>query len=682
LKLPSLPRFTNAELIFSVKCFAAAMLAVYLASWAGQPRPFWALITSYVVANPLAGMVRSRALFRFAGTLLGCTAAVLIVPLFSNSPELLSLAMSLWAAVCLYLSLQDRTPRSYVFMLAGYTAAMIGFPSVDTPLTIFDTGIARVEEIGLGIFSATVVHSLIWPTSLKASVLGLLDRTLGDTRRWMSDLLLPLRSPDASNADRRRVAGDITQLRLLSTHIPFDPTPLSWTTDAVHSVQDGVAALTPVLSALEDRLQALEQVEGGLAPDIADLLARIGQWLEQATVDELALDALRADILAFAAQAQHSDWSSALRIGLATRLDELVSGWHACLKLRQGIDHGLSGAPAPRAVRQTQGQILHLDQGMALLSACSVMVATLICCVFWVLTGWSSGSAAAMMAVIFSSFFAGMDDPVPAIHGFLAWTLWSIPVSAVYVLVLLPLVQDITTLAVVCAPVFLFVGAYVGRPATFGRALPALMGLCGTLSMHDTAQADLVNFLNSMLGQVFGILVAARVARLMRSVGAEWSARRIQRATWRDLDALASLTGETGDGPSYLLRMLDRISLLAPRIAQAGGEVKGVPVDDALRDLRLGADIVALQKAREQLPAEPLRIMLADLAGWFRLRINGRLVSPPKGLLPVIDEVLVAALSTPEVVGHAAIAALVGLRRNLFPAALPILNPVQEGAAT
>ena len=53
------PGFTAAEWLFSFKAFAAAMLAVFLASWAGQPRPFWALMTAYVVANPLAGLRRN-----------------------------------------------------------------------------------------------------------------------------------------------------------------------------------------------------------------------------------------------------------------------------------------------------------------------------------------------------------------------------------------------------------------------------------------------------------------------------------------------------------------------------------------------------------------------------------------------------------------------------------------------
>ena len=694
-KLPAAlrPRFTRAEWIFSIKAFAAAMLAVFLASWAGQPRPFWALMTAYIVAHPMAGAVRSKGVFRVAGTLVGGMAAVLLVPSLANAPELLSLALALWVAGCLVLSLRDRTPRAYAFMLAGYTVALIGFPAVDTPLTIFDTAVARLEEIGLGVLSATLVHSLVLPNSLAGSVLGLLDRTLGDTRAWLTDIA----ARRDGGADRRRVAGDISQLRVLSTHIPFDTSHLRWTADAVHAMQDHVAALTPLLAGVEDRLRALE-AHGGLPDDVRALLDRLSPWLTlPADQAEARLPALRAQLDALTgADARDrlagDPWARLLRVALAQRLGELLDGWLHCVHLRADIDRGLSGAPMPaRPAPAPGGPKLHLDLGMALWSGAAALIAILVCCAFWILTGWPMGAAAAMMAAIFCCFFASMDDPVPAINGFLAWTLWSMPFGALYVLVLLPLVQDIWTLMAVCAPVFLLLGAFIGRPATVGAALPFLFGVMGTLVMHDTAQADLTSYLNSMSGQLAGIFVAARVTRLMRSVGADWSARRIQRATWRELDDLARLPRPAGRGQAYLLRMVDRIALLAPRVAQSGGSVPGVPTDDALRDLRIGADLVALQSVRGQLPAlaqRPLGPLLSAIGDWLRARIDGRpgaldgLDAPPASLLERLDAALAGLLEAYAGAGdlpaaaHPAAGALLGLRRNLFPdAPVPALPP-------
>ena len=89
----------------------------------------------------LAGATRSKAAYRVAGTLLGAVVTVILVPNLVNAPELLVLAIAFWVSVCLYFSLLDRTPRSYMLMLGGYTAALIGFPAVGEPGAIFDTAV-------------------------------------------------------------------------------------------------------------------------------------------------------------------------------------------------------------------------------------------------------------------------------------------------------------------------------------------------------------------------------------------------------------------------------------------------------------------------------------------------------------------------------------------------------------
>ncbi|PIK72002.1 fusaric acid resistance protein, partial [Methylobacterium frigidaeris] len=133
--------------LFAVKVSGAALLALGIALWVDLPRPYWAMATVYITMQPLSGATRSKALYRVVGTLIGVTAAVVLVPPLVNAPEVLTLALALWTAACLYLSLLDRSPRSYLFMLAGYTAALIGFPAVTSPETIFDTAVSRAEEI-------------------------------------------------------------------------------------------------------------------------------------------------------------------------------------------------------------------------------------------------------------------------------------------------------------------------------------------------------------------------------------------------------------------------------------------------------------------------------------------------------------------------------------------------------
>ena len=136
------------EWVFSLKTFAAAMAALYIAMAIGLDRPYWAMTSVYIVAQPLSGPLRSKAVFRLIGTVIGATAALLMVPNLVNAPEILSAALALWVGFCLYIALLDRTPRSYLFMLAGYTAAplagkvisriapLLGVPNNAPPVTL------------------------------------------------------------------------------------------------------------------------------------------------------------------------------------------------------------------------------------------------------------------------------------------------------------------------------------------------------------------------------------------------------------------------------------------------------------------------------------------------------------------------------------------------------------------
>jgi uncharacterized membrane protein YccC len=666
---------TASEALFSVKSFVASMLALYLAMRIGLPRPFWAMLTAYVVAQPLTGSVRSKAAYRVAGTILGSAATVFLVPRLINSPELLTLALALWTAVCLYISLLDRTPRSYLFMLAGYTAALIAFPAVTEPATIFDIAVARVEEVILGIVCATLIHSLVFPQSVGPVLLARLDHAIEDARRWMRDVLG--RGDDEKvTGDRRKLAGDITELRLMATHLPFDTSHLRWTSRAIRALQDRLAVMVPLLSGVEDRLHTLQQIDPhSLSQRWRALLSDIADWGQGGPDDPSEKTTqLRSRIAELSpAIRRDASWSEILKVNLAARLRALVDVAEDCYKLRRHIDAVLHRA-SPAEIHERTGSspwVLHRDYRLALMSALAAVVGITVTCAFWILTGWPVGWAAAMMAAVFCSFFATQDDPVPGIRLFLNYTLVSIPISALYLLIVLPAIHSFPMLVMTTAPVFLLLGVYVARPATTARAMAVVFGVAGMLSMQDTGTADLVSFINIMLAQIAGIWAAALTTKLMRSVDAEWTARRIMRAGWTELALLA----ETGRAPSIdtvTARMLDRIALLTPRLAMAGEQEDLVAVD-ALSDLRVGLNMAHLLHIRARLEGEgvSLQPLLQDLSAYFRNRPLPPASSAPM-LLDHTDQTLRAVCGAPPIPEQRdAVVALAGIRRDLFPHAPP-----------
>jgi len=676
LKPPS-----RAELLFSAKSFGAAMLALYLALSIGLPRPFWAMLTAYVVSNPLSGAVRSKAVYRVSGTLLGSMATVLMVPRLANSPELLSLALACWVGLCLYISLHDRTPRSYVFMLAGYTAALIGFPTVGVPDTVFDVALARVEEITLGIVCATLVHSIVLPQSLAPSLLARLDRALDDARRWLRDAL----GAGSSVRDRRSLAGDITELRLMATHLPFDTSNLRWTGNTIHALQDKLALMMPLLAGIEDRLRALREASGD---DLVErhwraLLDQVVAWNEGGAGDEATAAALHAQIDALQpALGPLSSWSDVLQVNLAARLHALLRLCGECATLRTALDASLHGTQPPAGLaRGSTPRVLHRDPGMALLSAVAAVIAIVCCCAFWIVTAWPAGSAAAMMAAVFCCFFATQDDPVPGIRLFFNYTVASIPISAFYLLAVMPAVHSFEILLLVLAPCFLALGVFVARPTTSGRAMAMLFGVAGMLSMQDTGTMDLVSFINSMLAQLAGIGAAAVFTRLLRSVSADWTARRLLRAGWRELASLASAR-RPPSVEAVSARMVDRIGMLTPRLAMAQPRAQqdGAALDalHAFGDLRIGLNVARLRQLAPQLGQQQ-----DGLSGLMRALADSFRAEPEAGVKPGLLQQLDAALrdvcaAAPGAVQRDAAAALAGIRRGLFPDAAPYRATLQE----
>src|ERR1700749_3123310 len=173
-------------IIFSVNCYIATMLTMFIAFSLNLTSPGWAMTTVYLTSQTLSGAMRAKAVYRVIGTFVGAAMMVAIVPNLVDAPELTTLAIMLWVALCVFVSQLDRTPRSYMFVLSGYTAALIGFPSVLAPDTVFDTAVSRVEEITLGVVCAAVVHGVIFPQSVFSVFAQKLRSTIADTRRWLA----------------------------------------------------------------------------------------------------------------------------------------------------------------------------------------------------------------------------------------------------------------------------------------------------------------------------------------------------------------------------------------------------------------------------------------------------------------------------------------------------------------
>ena len=659
--------------IYSAKTFAAAMLSLYIAMYIGLDRPYWAMATVYIVSQPLIGALRSKAVFRLIGTTIGAAATIVLVPNLVGAPELLSAALALWTGLCLYLALLDRTPRSYVFMLAGYTAALIGFPAVTTPSVIWDIALARVEEIWLGIICSTVVGTLILPRPLGPLLSARILAWLTNASDWTQEVLHGGEDP-AHKADHLKLAADVVELRLLTSQLAWDTSIMQSATRWVGELQRRMVLLLPLLSSIDDRLTAL-RAANGMTQNLERLLADLCVWVRAGTRPPRSeADQLRQRINRCERETDpRAGWNEVMRDSVLLRLRQLVDVRQDLRDLRQHIETGGGRLPTPLAVQLPGPEVLHHDHGLALLSGFAATVAVSILCVFWIATGWSSGGAAASLAAAACSLFAAMDDPTPALKQFLFSAILSIIFVGVGLFGILPQVHDFEMLALVLSAFFVPVGVLTAMPAT--QALGTVLGfLTATLlSLQSAYAANFVSYADGSFAALLGVACAAATTAIIRSVGAEWSARRLLRAGWRDLAAIAhSKTPQ--DVNTLMVLLLDRIGLLVPRLASVG-RGNDLAAVDALTDLRIGVNMVDLRRDRDAL-SPPVRAavdsVLFGTADQFATRAaTGRVQRASPGLLTDIDRALDAAVAISGPGGRDLLLQLGGIRRGLFPNAAP-----------
>lgn len=673
-------RITRDDILFSLKSFAAAMLALYLAFRLGLPRPFWSLISAYVVSQPFSGTTRSKAVYRVAGTVAGAVLTVLVVPRFVGYPVLLALIFSAWIGVCLYVSLLDRTPRAYAFMLAGYSVPIIALPiladvSQFSEAMLFEASLARVEEIVLGIVCSALVHSLVLPKGIDRTALERLDVVLRDVRQWVWDILSD--NSGNSKVELHRLSQTISELRTLVTHLSFDTSNVRWIVGLVTELQNRFSTLLPVLATVRDRLEVIRREENGVLPEAwQKVLLAMRDWIGtgdsgdmgRVVVLQKEIDRIMPVIRPGAGMREM------MYVNLGMELQRLLNEGERCFDLRRQIDEGMAGKTPPIARRpvKTSAVSLFVDRRIALVSALAAGLAQGLSCLFWMVSGWPNGVSVPVNAGIYCMFFASLDNPLPAIRLQFIYITLSTLTAGLYLLLLLPSAHSFEMLMLVFAPFLLLMNILMVKPATAMRATPFMMLTICSMTMFDTGTADMTTFINTELSQSIGIGMSLFCTWMFRVVNVTAVTRRLARYMWGDIAQL----GDASRVPSMIamsVKMVDGISLLVPRLTQLEkprhlAVSDGLSANGILSDLCIGLNMARLLRLERRLATSGVRVrpLLGELASYYREKAAGRPVARER-IRGMLDDLLA---QTADMTGGSlqkmAVSALSGIWRDLF----------------
>ncbi len=684
-----MPNLTLRSIVYAANTTAAALIALFVAFACDLPNPWWAALTVFITSQPLAaasGAVVARARYRIAGTLIGMSASLAMIPALASWPELLIAAIGTWLGLCVYVALLDRGPRSYTFLLAGYTVALVGLPLAGDPGTIFDSVVGRTEEILLGALCAAAVHSIVLPQKLRDSVAAKLAASLADTRRWIAGGLAPEPAAPEEQQARRRLAVDLTELRTLAANMRFEPGVAADDMRVILALEERLVALLPLLTSIEDRLAGLASERDAL-PALFTHVAEVRAWIAQDRREDPALAEafLAAGRAALPASGTLAPNVELLATSAVVRLGKLVTAWDECLLLADAARAPSRPLPAHVVplLAQTTKRPLHVDHGLAALAGFAAAVAVMVTGATCWMTGWQQGGAAVGLAAANSAVFAFLDDPRPLQRLLPLWALAAVPAGALYLFAILPAVEGFPTLCLALLPLFFGTAIYLGTPKHTLHGLAFALISQSLISLQPTMRADFNAFITLSIASVLGTMIALVVTGLIRVVSAEWSSWRLLRAGWRELAGLAD--GSRPQTPAaWASRMLDRTGLLLPRLARAAGDER-VRLADALRDLRVGVAVAELREvastAEGGVPAT-IETALRSLARHVRSQARRGHAAPGAALPAALDRVIAQLFAlAPGAQRTRGLAAAAGLRRNLFPDAPPYSSPKDAGHA-
>jgi uncharacterized membrane protein YccC len=593
-------RAAGPPLLFGLRLWASACLALYVAFWLELDNAFWAGTTAAIVCQPSLGASLRKGWYRMIGTVVGAVAIVVLTACFPQDRAAFLVSLALWGAGCALVATLLRNFASYSAALAGYTVAIIASDQLGAVGGLngqaFTLAVTRASEICIGIVSAGVVLAgtdfggaprrlATLFAALSAEITGRFSGNLSP-----AGLEFPDTQPVRRELIRRVIALDpvideaIGESSRLRYHSPILQRAVdgllaasaSWRTVAVHLMrlpyEQARREADIVLRTLPRELRAAP-LQGEPTRWIADP-TRLRQMCEAAVRALVALPA----------------GTPSLRL-LADRAAEALAGMsHALDGLALLVDD-----PA-RPVPRRGGLRLRVPDWLpALVNAGRAFVAIGAVELFWIVTAWPNGAGAIQFAAIVVILLSPRaDQAYAAAMSFTAGIVLANVFAAIITFAVLPNTETFAAFSLAIGLVMVPAGALIAQPwQTAMFTALAAFGFLSLVAPANPMRYDQQEFYNSALAIVAGASAGALSFRLLPPLSPAFRTRRLMALTLRDLRRLA--TGPIPRTPDdWEGRVYGRLSVL-PDAAE--------PLQRSLllAALSMGTDIIQLRRIARRL---------------------------------------------------------------------------------
>ena len=599
-------RPSKSDWIFATKTFVAGILALYIAFSLNLAYPIWAIGTVFVIANPYSGMTSSKSIYRLLGTLLGAIVSIAVTPFLINTPMLFTLFLASWVGFCLYISMLDRTPRSYVSMLAGYTTVIICYNVVyyaDT-VSIFDMALGRFLEITVGVVCSAIVTTTIFPMHIGPAVQSRVAKTIQDIKALFDQILLDQKQLDNYNQLLGNITRDASDIHVLAVHLSYEKSKLQGMTKPLQEMLHQLTMLVANLVAMSERMKQLDQIEMTYRENLKAVHAHIAEFLHdhhEIKAQELNFlpSQFESDFAALVASAPPEQ--QLILNGLKMDIRHFIQNVRAVKLIWQRIQQGDDALPESMTPLTTKYPSLHRDHGVAVRGGISAFLIILIATAFWILSGWKAGFMLAEMAAISACILTAMDNPVPALKLFIRANIYSAVVVFIYAYGVFPHVTAFWELALVLAPFSIFCLMLFPHPPLAGLGLPLLMSSIMGLNLQNRYVLDQIAFFDASIGAVIGLIISVYIIHMVRAMSPDMAVQRILALHYKAVRTALYLP-YGADFKKHLRSMLDRIGVLNSKAVQS--EQLKNDINLALIETSAVIDLTRLQELINQLPQQ------------------------------------------------------------------------------
>ena len=148
-----------------IKMGLAGLLALFCTQVLRLPHDNWAILTVVVLMGArFVGSVAFKAIMRVTGTIAGALVGIWLVGNYTSTPAIFLPVLFLAMAFASYKYGQVGARQvPYAYYLFGFTTLTIVTDGVTDPAQAWHVGLDRTEEILVGLISALLVTSILWP---------------------------------------------------------------------------------------------------------------------------------------------------------------------------------------------------------------------------------------------------------------------------------------------------------------------------------------------------------------------------------------------------------------------------------------------------------------------------------------------------------------------------------------